>query len=98
MNKFVFSPNKQETPQAKPKQTKCRVSVMPPKIDDNDIVALFNGLLQIVKRKSELDVNAQIINLNNTIIKLKEELKASKKECVKLKNELLFLKAKEVQN
>jgi len=72
---------------------KCRFHVMPSQISDNDISALFNGLLNVIKKKFELDSQAQFININYTIEQLKVELKNKINECNRLKNEIIFLKS-----
>ena len=72
----------------------CNVHVMPTTISDNDITALFNGLLNVVKKKFELDSQAQVINYNINIEKLQNELKNKINECNRLKNEIIFLKSK----
>ena len=72
----------------------CKVHVMPSTISDNDITALFNGLLNVVKKKFELDCQAQVISFNISIEKLQKELKNKINECNRLKNEIIFLKSK----
>lgn len=76
------------------KENNCKIHVMPPTISDEDISALFNGILNVVKKKFELEVQAEFINMNTNINKLKAELKEKTAECVRLKNEILNLKAK----
>ena len=76
------------------KNHSCNVLVMPPKISDDDITALFNGILKIVKRKFELENNCEIINLNSNLHKLKQQLKEKQAECNRLKNEIIYLKSK----
>ena len=77
----------------------CKVHVMPSQISDNDISALFNGLLNVVKKKFELDFEAQFINYNINIDNLKRELKNKIDECNRLKNEIINLKSQlEKQN
>lgn len=71
----------------------CKVHVMPSQITDNDISALFNGLLNVVKKKFELDFEAQFINCNINIDNLKRELKNKINECNRLKNEIINLKS-----
>ena len=71
----------------------CQIHVMPPQITDDDITALFNGLLNIVKKKIELDGKSQLLNISSTLKELSAKLKAKEAECVKLKNEVLKLKA-----
>ena len=70
----------------------CNVVVMPPPISDTDITALFNGLLNVVKKKFELENKAQIINSNLTLEKVLKELKSKQAECIRLKNEIICLK------
>lgn len=72
---------------------KCNVHVMPSQITDADISALFNGLLNVVKKKFELDYNQEFLNVNIEQEKLKSELKNKIKECNKLKNEIIYLKS-----
>ena len=71
----------------------CKIHVMPPAITDADITALFNGLVNVVKKKIELDNKAVVINMNSCVEKLKAELKEKQAECNRLKNEILFLKS-----
>ena len=66
---------------------------MPPAISDEDITALFNGIMKVVKHKMELDTKAQILSLNLTQEKLVKELKAKTNECIRLKNEIIYLKS-----
>ena len=90
-NKFMEKDNK--------KFGNCKVHVMPSQISDNDISALFNGLLNVVKKKFELDFEAQFINYNINIDNLKRELKNKINECNRLKNEIINLKSQlEKQN
>ena len=72
----------------------CNVYVMPPAITDEDITALFNGIVNVVRHKLELDVKAKVLNLNLTQEKLLNELKAKTAECNRLKNEIIYLKSK----
>lgn len=72
----------------------CNIYVMPPKITDEDITALFNGIVSIVKHKLELDAKAEILNLNLDREKLIKQLKAKTNECNRLKNEIIYLKSK----
>ncbi len=73
----------------------CKLHVMPPIISDEDISALFNGLIGIVRKKIELETRSEIINMNINMEKLLKELKEKQAECNRLKNELLYLKTKE---
>ncbi len=75
------------------KKSKCNIHVMPPSITDEDITALFNGILSVMKRKIELDNRAEIIHYNLSIEKLSRELKEKSNECNRLKNEIIFLKS-----
>ena len=72
----------------------CQIHVMPTAISDEDISALFNGIVNIVKKKCELESKANIINLNSNIELLLKELNEKKAECIRLKNEILYLKSK----
>ena len=72
----------------------CNFYVMPSTITDNDISALFQGLLNVVKKKFELDNQAEYYHFSQDINKLKNELKAKTAECNRLKNEILNLKQK----
>ena len=71
-----------------------KIHVMPPSITDADITALFNGLINVVKKKIELEKNAEIININLNQERLLKELKEKRAEIVRLKNEIVFLKTK----
>lgn len=75
-----------------------KIHVMPPAISDEDINALFNGIIKVVKKKIELEKNAEIINLNLNHAKLIKELKEKRAEITRLKNEIIFLKSKITQN
>lgn len=66
---------------------------MPPTITDQDISALFNGILLVVKKKIELEKRAEILSINMTNDKLLKELKEKQAECNRLKNEILYLKS-----
>ncbi|MBR6778544.1 MAG: hypothetical protein IKM43_00105 [Clostridia bacterium] len=72
----------------------CKVHVMPTTISEQDISALFNGLLNVVKKKFELDMQAEIINMSSDLNRLRHQLKEKTAECVRLKNEILNLKSK----
>jgi len=72
----------------------CNLHVMPPQITDQDISALFNGVINVVKKKIELENKAQILNANLTLEKAIKALKEKEAECIRLKNEILNLKAK----
>ena len=69
-----------------------KIHVMPPSISDEDITALFQGIVKVVKKKFELEKNAEIININLNHEKLVNELKERKAEIVRLKNEIIYLK------
>ena len=75
------------------KDKKCNLYIMPPAITDEDISALFNGIMKVVKHKIELDKKAEILNLNLTQEKLLRELKEKTAECNRLKNEIIYLKS-----
>ena len=85
MNKF---PSEQE---GENKTTK--IHVMPPTITDDDITALFNGIVNVVKKKIELETRAEVININVNYEKVLRELKEKQAECNRLKNEIIFLKS-----
>lgn len=73
-------------------QNKCNIHVMPPPISDEDVNALFAGVVSIMKRKIELETKAQIINTQSYCEKILAELKSKQAECNRLKNEILHLK------
>jgi len=79
------------------KNLNCNLHVMPPQITDQDISALFNGVINIVKKKIELENKAQILNANLTLEKTLKALKEKESECIRLKNEIINLKAKLTQ-
>ena len=85
-NKFMI--NDKET------NKNCNVHVMPPQISDDDINALFSGIITIMKKKIELETKASVINANSNFEKILAELKAKQAECNRLKNEIIFLKSK----
>ncbi|MBE7076552.1 MAG: hypothetical protein E7374_01525 [Clostridiales bacterium] len=70
----------------------CNIHMMPPPITDEDISALFNGLISIVKKKIELETRAEVISMNENVENLKQLLKEKQAECVRLKNEIIYLK------
>lgn len=78
-----------------PNIDKCNIHVMPPNISDEDITALFNGILNVVKKKIELDTKAEIINMNTNMQQLMKELQEKQAECNRLKNEIIFLKSQQ---
>ncbi|MCQ2565016.1 MAG: hypothetical protein MJ152_04090 [Clostridia bacterium] len=71
----------------------CKIHVMPPQISDADITALFNGVVNVVRKKIELETKSEILNMNLSFEKLIKELKEKQAECNRLKNEIMFLKA-----
>lgn len=71
-----------------------KIHIMPPQISDEDITALFNGIVNVVKKKFELEKNSETINLNFHIEHLQRELKEKKAEIIRLKNEIIYLKSK----
>lgn len=75
------------------KNQKCTVHVIPTSITDNDINSLFLGLVDIVKKKIELDYKSQFLTLNTDYSKIEKQLKEKTAECNRLKNEILFLKS-----
>ena len=72
---------------------KVKIHVMPPTITDDDILALFNGIINVVKKKCELEKNAETINLNLNLENVLKELKEKNAEIIRLKNEILYLKS-----
>lgn len=72
----------------------CKIHLMPTQISDEDISALFNGLIKVVKKKIELDKKAEILSFNLTNEKLLAELKSKEHEIIKLKNEIIYLRSK----
>ena len=74
-------------------ENKTKIHVMPPSITDDDITALFNGLVNVVKKKIELENKAEIININANYNVLLKEYKNKQAECVRLKNEIIYLKS-----
>ncbi len=66
---------------------------MSPTITDADITALFNGIVNVVKKKVELETKAEFLNMNIHHNQLLKQLKSKQAECVRLKNEILFLKS-----
>ena len=71
----------------------CKIHVMQPQITDEDISSLLNGIIGVIKHKTHLDNQAQIINLTMKITKLERELKQKTAEFNKLKTEISYLKA-----
>lgn len=76
------------------KNSNYKIHVMPPAISDDDIMALFNGIVNVVKKKFELEKNAEIININLNHERLVKELKEKQAEISRLKNEIIYLKSK----
>lgn len=76
------------------KKDDCQIHVMPPTITDEDLTALFNGILNVVKKKFELETKSNIINMNLNIERLMKELSEKQAECNRLKNEIIYLKSK----
>ena len=76
----------------------CTLHVMPPQISDQDINILFNGIIGVVRKKFELENKAQILNANINLEKTLKALKEKEAECIRLKNEIIFLKKKLQEN
>lgn len=76
----------------KEKEKNCNLFVMQPNITEQDLSSLFNGILNVVKKKFELDNKAEIININSNMEILMRKLKEKEAECIRLKNEILHLK------
>ncbi len=70
-----------------------KIHVMPPTITDEDISALFNGIVNVVKKKFELEKNAETINLNLNLKRILQENKEKTNEINRLKNEIIYLKS-----
>lgn len=75
------------------KEQNYKIHVMPPSITDDDITALFNGIISVVKKKVELEKNAETINLNINLKNVLKELHEKQAEVVRLKNEIIYLKS-----
>ena len=73
----------------------CRIHVMPTSITDEDISVLFNSVLNILRRKMELETKRELISMNIHRDKLLSLLKEKQAEINRLKNEILYLKAKQ---
>ncbi|MFQ6752113.1 MAG: hypothetical protein ACLRFL_00915 [Clostridia bacterium] len=71
----------------------CQIHMMPTRITDEDITSLFNGIINVVKKKVELDTRSHLININNNMNKLMKELNEKRSECNRLKNEIIHLKS-----
>jgi len=74
-------------------ESNYKIHVMPPSITDEDITALFNGIVNVVKKKFELEKNAETINLNINYEKVVRELNEKSAEIIRLKNEIIYLKS-----
>ena len=79
---------------SKENEQNFNIHVMPPQISDNDITALFNGIINVVKKKVELEKKAEILNTNIALEKVLKQLKEKQSECIRLKNEIIYLKEK----
>lgn len=75
-------------------QNECQIHVMPTPISDEDLSALFKGLVNVVKKKFELDTKSHFIAINNNMNKLSKALEEKTAECNRLKNEIIYLKSK----
>ena len=75
------------------KISSAKIYVMPPQITDADITALFNGIVNVVKKKCELETKAEILNINANYDKLLKDFKEKQAECNRLKNEIIYLKS-----
>ncbi len=82
-----------KTPNQPPENSNFKIHVMPPCITDEDITALFNGIVNVVKKKFELEKNAETINLNLNVERLIKEVHEKQAEINRLKNEIIFLKS-----
>ena len=90
---FVLGENNNMTNKETKFKPNFKLHVMKPSISDEDITALFNGIINVVKKKVELENNSQIIEMNLCHDMLVKELKEKKAEIVRLKNEILRLKS-----
>ena len=72
----------------------CNLHVMPSSITDEDINALFLGIVDVVKKKFEIDSKKQIISMNSNLERVLFELSEKTKECNRLKNEIINLKSR----
>lgn len=77
----------------KHEKNNCTIHVLPPSISEADINALFLGLVDVVKKKIELDYKSQLVNISEDYLRVKNELKQKSAECNRLKNEILNLKS-----
>lgn len=71
----------------------CQIHIMPSQITDSDLTALFNGILNVVKKKFELDTKSEILCMNQNMQTLASSLKEKEAECIRLKNEIIYLKS-----
>lgn len=71
----------------------CNIQLMPQTVSDSDISALFAGVLEVVRKKFELDNKKEIIAVNLNVERLSRELKEKQAECNRLKNEILYLRS-----
>ena len=76
----------------------CKVHVMQPQITDEDISSLLNGIIGVIKHKTQLDNQSEIIKLTIKINKLEKELKLKTAECNQLKTEISYLKTARISN
>ena len=90
---FVLGENKIMTNKETKLKPNFKLHVMKPAISDDDITALFNGIVNVVKKKVELENNSQMIEMNLCHEMMMKELKEKKAEIVRLKNEILHLKS-----
>ena len=65
---------------------KCNIHTISQTITDQDLSSLFNGLMDVVKKKYELDFNAKIINLNKKIEILSKLIKQKDQEILSLRS------------
>lgn len=67
---------------------KCNIHTINPIITDKDLSALFDGLMDVVKKKYELDYSAKIMNLDKKIEILTSLIKERDQEILSLKEKL----------
>ncbi len=79
-------------------ENNCQIHMMPTSITDQDINALFNGIIAVVRKKYELDTKSHLMNINNNLNRINQELSEKRAECNRLKNEILYLKTKLEEN
>ena len=91
-NKKAINAKNKSMKNIKENKPGCTMHVMPPQITDQDINALFNGIINIVRKKIELETKAEILNCNITLEKALKKLKEKEAECIRLKNEIIYLK------